>query len=343
MNTLVLVFVFSSCSFFNRARASSSSFVSGDHTTLDLLYDIEAMRKQLDAVEFGAGGRYIDWLGRARASLDYGVAAFIERDSSSILDFVDISRVGPLALSVNPLDLLLPQYNQMAKYFKDERLRALFSYQELYVGLSPYNAPGVFSLLAATELTDGVWYPVGGFTKIRDALRRLATNHGAKINVGVAASAIITTAGATAKEARTVTGVQLEDGSVLPADVVVANPDLPCVWDQLLQPTTGEWPEAKAESQRLDKAEYSCSVIEFNWCLNKTLPGLLHHNVFLSGDYKGSWIRPVAPSDFEAPRQHNFYCHNPVVTDPSCAPAGYAHTQQACIFCTPHACVRPTF
>lgn len=31
--------------------------------------------------------------------------------------------------------------------------------QELYVGLSPYTGPAVFSLLAGTELTDGVWYP----------------------------------------------------------------------------------------------------------------------------------------------------------------------------------------
>lgn len=37
---------------------------------------------------------------------------------------------------------------------------ALFSYHHLYVGLTPHNAPGVFSLLAATELTDGVWYAV---------------------------------------------------------------------------------------------------------------------------------------------------------------------------------------
>ena len=88
----------------------------GDHTTLDLLYDTEKMRKQLDDVEFGAGGRYIDWLGRARASLDYGVAAFIERDANSILDFVDLSRVGPLALAVNPIDLLLPQFNQARSY-----------------------------------------------------------------------------------------------------------------------------------------------------------------------------------------------------------------------------------
>jgi phytoene desaturase (3,4-didehydrolycopene-forming) len=69
------------------------------------------MRSQLDEIEEGAGGRYIDWLGRARASLDYGVAAFIEKDANSIL-------VGPLALAVNPIDLLLPQFNQMKKYFK---------------------------------------------------------------------------------------------------------------------------------------------------------------------------------------------------------------------------------
>ena len=191
----------------------------GDHTTLDLLYDIEAMRKQLDEVEFGAGGRYIDWLGRARASLDYGVAAFIERDANSILDFVDLSRVGPLALAVNPIDLLLPQFNQMAKYFKDERLRALFSYQELYVGLSPYNAPGVFSLLAATELTDGVWYPKGGFTKVRESFNALAEKKGAKVRLNSEVAEILTEEVSGLADAkggshtgRKVTGVRLASG-----------------------------------------------------------------------------------------------------------------------------------
>lgn len=41
------------------------------------------------------------------------------------------------------------------------------SFQDLYVGLTPYDAPGVFSLLAATEVSDGVWYPQGGFGKVR--------------------------------------------------------------------------------------------------------------------------------------------------------------------------------
>ncbi len=302
----------------------------GDHTTLDLLYDTEKMRAQLDAVEEGAGGRYIDWLGRARASLDYGVAAFIEKDANSILDFVDLRRVGPLALAVNPVDLLLPQFNQMAKYFKNEKLRALFSYQELYVGLSPYNAPGVFSLLAATELTDGVWYPIGGFDKVRQSLQKLADEEGVKTRLGAEVSKIVTeplpdetgSAIKGSKATQRVTGVRLESGEFLNADVVVANPDLPCVWEQMIDHET--FPEAKKEAERWEDAEYSCSVIEFNWCLDETVPDLLHHNVFLSGDYKGSWERPAVVEDFAEPKQHNFYCHNPVYTDKSCAPEGGA-------------------
>lgn len=32
------------------------------------------------------------------------------------------------------------------------------------VGLTPYNSPGALCLLAGTDLTDGVWYPMGGFS-----------------------------------------------------------------------------------------------------------------------------------------------------------------------------------
>jgi phytoene desaturase (3,4-didehydrolycopene-forming) len=45
----------------------------------------------------------------------------------------------------------------MRRFAGNQRIAALLSFQDLYVGLSPYSAPGVFSLLAATEITDGVW------------------------------------------------------------------------------------------------------------------------------------------------------------------------------------------
>lgn len=272
-------------------------------------------------MEPGAGGAFFDWLGRARSSLDLGVAAFIERDSTSVLDFVTPGLVLPLALKVNPLELLLSQHWQMSQYFKSDKLRALFSFQELYVGLSPYNAPGVFSLLAATELTDGVWYPMGGFGTVRDSLERVALKNGVSLRTGAAAAQVLLSpaAGGDAEQPgrRRVTGVRLESGEVLPCDLVVANPDLPWVYDQLLSDAGADY---AAEAERLQGMEYSASVIAYNFALKGPLPKLLHHNVFLSSDFQGSWRRPCCPADLAAPRQLNFYVHNPCFTDPSAAP-----------------------
>ena len=94
----------------------------------------------------------------------------------------------------------------------------------------------MFSLLAATELTDGVWYPKGGFTKVRESLLAIAEKKGAKVRLNSAVSEIVTeevdglaSAKGGAHTGRKVTGVRLASGEVLEADVVVANPDLPCV------------------------------------------------------------------------------------------------------------------
>jgi phytoene desaturase (3,4-didehydrolycopene-forming) len=115
------------------------------------------------------------------------------------------------------------------------------------------------------------------------------------------------------------TGVRLAGGETVRADVVVANPDLPYVYEQLLP---GGGAAYEAEAARLDAMDYSASVIAFNWALKAPLPRLLHHNVFLGSDFEGSWVRPCSPGEMAAPRQLNFYVHNPVFTDATCAPAG---------------------
>jgi len=193
----------------------------------------------------------------------------------------------PLALKVNPLELLGSAHGQMSAYFKSEKLRALFSFQELYVGLSPYTAPGVFSLLAATELTDGVWYPRGGFGTVRDGLRRVAEKLGVRIRPGAAVEQVLVQPGGAAGGDGAVAGVRLAGGEELRASLVVANPDLPWVYSQLLteaDTSAGAGaagaagddaaPSAAfaAEARRLDAMEYSASVIAYNFALSAPLP-----------------------------------------------------------------------
>jgi phytoene dehydrogenase-like protein len=79
-------------------------------------------------------------------------------------------------------------------------------------------------------------------------------------------------------------GLKLEpDGELIPAEVVVANADLPYVELNLL-------PE-QFSRKGLAEAAYSSGVVAFYWACSKQWPQLEHHTVFLSTDWEGSWTR----------------------------------------------------
>jgi phytoene desaturase len=108
------------------------------------------------------------------------------------------------------------------------------------------------------------------------------------------------------------TGVVLQDGSFLSADVIVANADLPYVYSHLLP--------AKAEANHLEDLKYTCSSIMFYWGVDQVYPQLGTHNVFLAGDHRASFDRIFR--DHLLPDEPSFYVHAPARTDPSAAPLG---------------------
>lgn len=284
----------------------------GDGDALDLKYDVNEMSKQLDDVEPGAGLAYLEWLAKARAMFQIG-GGIIENDMKSLQAMADPSIAAPLLAKVPPWQLVLPHDLALRAFFKSEKLRSLFTFQDLYVGLSPYNAPGAFSLLAGTELTDGVWYPVGGFQRMRDGLADAARKAGVEIRTSAPVKRVVVEGGA-AK------GVELESGDFVAADVVVANPDVPYVYDDLVE---GEL--ARQRSAELERKEYSAGVISFNWSVSGKCSELLHHSIFLSDDPKEAWQRATQAGDIAASGRcpkPNFYVHKPAHTDETCAPEG---------------------
>lgn len=46
-------------------------------------------------------------------------------------------------------------------------MRRAFSFGSMYLGSSPFDAPGTYSLLQWTETVEGIWYPRGGFHQVR--------------------------------------------------------------------------------------------------------------------------------------------------------------------------------
>lgn len=112
---------------------------------------------------------------------------------------------------------------QCASRFRSARHRALLSYQDLYIGLPPAEAPAVFSLLQAIELSDpdapdeldacggddsGVWYPMGGFGTFRDLLVEACERAGVRFAFGCRAREVSVARGERGRVR--VTGVHVE-------------------------------------------------------------------------------------------------------------------------------------
>jgi phytoene desaturase (3,4-didehydrolycopene-forming) len=85
---------------------------------------------------------YLSWLADARKALVLGTHNFIARDFSNAAEFLDPSRLLPLLGQLDLGELLGPHWSRLQRRFNSPRIAAMLSFQDLYVGLSPYSAPG---------------------------------------------------------------------------------------------------------------------------------------------------------------------------------------------------------
>ena len=269
---------------------------------LQLTSDLQQMRTRLEAIEPGSFERMLHYLGEAGRIYDLSLPRLLGRDFRSLPEFIN-PRMLLLFLQLKALTL---HTDYIRRFFKDPRLQMAFTFQDMYMGLSPYESPATYSLMQYTELADGLWYPMGGMYRVTEVLTGLAEKLGVRFVYNAPVEQILV-------DGTRATGVRLADGRVLSAGTLVANADLGYVYRSLL-------PDAAA-ADRLDRKEYGCSTIMFYWGLDQQYPQLGPHNLFLAGDYRQSFADIFKHTGM--PAEPNFYIHAPVRLDPSMAPAGH--------------------
>jgi len=279
----------------------SYRLVFDDGRQLSLTTDMRTMRRQLEAIEPGAFDGLQRYL-RAGARHYHVVAEeMVNRDFRNPFDYLRVGGLGLLAHG-NPLG---NHYRGMSAYFDEPRLKNAFTFQDLYVGLSPFDAPAILSLLSYTELAHGVWYPAGGMYSIVRWLAHLAGEAGVEFVYGADVARI----DVAANQAQ---GVSLADGTRLDADAVLANADLAYVYEHLLPPD--------GTARAMARKQFSCSAISFFWGLDARIAALPPHTLFLADDYRENFESIVR--DHTLPSNPSVYLHAPVGLDPSAAPPG---------------------
>jgi len=270
-----------------------------DGTTLDVTSRINRMLEGVERVEPGVGPRFLRFLAETSRLYAIGLAAFVDQNVHRRRDFFNLKNA-LLLLRARAMERLQAM---VGRFFKDERLQQAFSFQSLYLGLSPYESPAIYSLLPYTEVAGGLYFPMGGMHAIPRALARLAGELGVVIEYGTEVTALERNGGRIA-------AVSLADGRRLTPETVVVNADLPYAYETLL----GE------RYRGIDRFDFSCSAFLMYLGVDGTYPDLPHHNLIVPAD-----LRRACEDIFErhrVPADPAFYICAPSRTDPSLAPDG---------------------
>lgn len=278
----------------------------GDGDSLTIRRTLPELVKELERIEPGVTPRFYRFLEDASYKYRLGRSEFVERDFEGARDFFSPRSLRLLykTKAVNNY------YRAVSKFFKTEKLRQAFSLQTMYLGLSPFRAPAVYSLLPYTELAeDGLWFPEGGMYNLIRAMEKLANELGVRIHLNSSVEEIVVSKGKTR-------GVRI-DGEQIEADAVLANADLPYAYRSLLPDSANA--DFKGRRKR-EKLEYTASAFMLYLGIDHKLDQMLHHNFYLSSRYKENF--EAIFRDRELPDDPSFYAVVASRTAPEMAPEG---------------------
>lgn len=200
-------------------------------------------------------------------------------------------------------------YSKVSDYFSNEKLRLAFSFHPLLIGGNPFSTTSYYCLIAHLERKFGVHYAMGGTGALVRGIVGLIEGQGGLLRCNADVAQIVVESGRA-------TGVRLESGEVVKADIVVSNADVAWTYSKLLS----EHSRRTWTNRKLGRARYSMSLFVWYFGTNRRFDDVYHHTMVLGPRYRellgDIFRRKVLAKDF------SLYLHRPTANDPSLAPPG---------------------
>jgi len=300
----------------------------GESEPLIISADLAQNKALFESLEKGAGERLQDYVDSAEDAYNLSIRHFLYTNFQDGRSFVQpevMARAGRFIKH-----LLTPLSKFAASHVTDKRLQKILNFPAVFLGASPYDTPSMYHLMTHVDMNVGVFYPMGGFYKIIEAVEGLAKKHGVTIHTNSKVTKIVTTksapelglVGETIVETEgtpRVRGVMVGD-VFYPADVVIGNADLHHVETQLLEPKEQTLPE----SWWKDKVPGPSALLLYLGVKGK-LPQLDHHTLVYADDWTKNFDEVFHKADGKrvVPNPASLYICAPSISDSSVAPEGH--------------------
>lgn len=275
-----------------------------DGSTFDYVGDEERLLAQIESLSPRDVDGYRKMVKHAERIFDVGYTALADAPFTRVSDML---RIIP---DLGRLSAYRSVYGLVSSYIRDPRLRQVFTFEPLLIGGNPMKAPGIYLLIHYLERKWGVHYAKGGTGALVRGLLALLEEAGVDVLLNSPVERIETSNGKA-------TGVLLEDGRKMSADLVVSNADPTVVYGKMLDKGSLR----KNRPVKVLNKKQSMSLFVGYFGVKKLYPETRHHTIVLGPRYeellRDIFERRVLAKDF------SLYLHRPGATDPTMAPAGH--------------------
>ena len=273
-----------------------------DGSSYDFSSDLVKLTETLESISNADSLGYLKFLGDSYEKYLIANKYFLNKFFIKHSDFFN-----PLTLSMALKSRTLSNtYNYISKYINNEKLREFLCFQALYVGISPFEGPNIYTIVPTISTLYGLWHLKGGMYSYIKALEELIYELGGVIETETNVEVILISDGiATGIK----TSVKTEKG-----DIIICNADFPYAVTELIKDKKAK---GKYDNEKISKMKYSCSTFIMYLGLKKKYPQLQVHNLFLESDFK---INIEAAFKGTLPEKPSLYIYCPSKIDDTMAP-----------------------
>jgi phytoene desaturase len=248
-------------------------FESG--SPLTITGDEQSDCSTFDSLEPGSGAKLARYIKESNRIYDLSLQYFLYTNFDHLRD---ILRPVVLRNSLTLLRLALtPLHRYVSRYVQHPRLQQILEYPTVFLGASPFATPALYSLMSTLDFREGVYYPKGGMYKIVESLTKHAERLGVVIQANSPVEAILTTG-------KHISGVKLQNGKTIAADVVISNADIHYTETVLLPPAARSYSDRYWQRQQM-----GMSAVLLYLGIKGRLDNLGHHNLLFTKDWKANF------------------------------------------------------
>jgi len=269
--------------------------------------DLEKDAETFEAIEAGAGESLKKYVEKSDETYQLSLKHFLYSNFTSAADFLhpDITkRAGKmLALATTSID------SYVKRFVTNQQLKQILEYPMVFLGTSPFNAPALYSLMSALDFKEGVFYPKGTMYAVVEQLVKLGESFGVQYHYKKGVKRIVVSNG-------TASGIELESGPKIEADIIISNADLHFTETKLLNVGNQTYPQ-----KYWDKQEASPSALLLYLGIKGTVPEFEHHTLLFVEDWKANFDAIYKTKT--TPEKASLYISKTSHTDVSTAPKGH--------------------